>query len=121
MSIDLTKNWVLLRTPQGNYLGQLNQYLEEEGVTYLELRPAFDYINHAMMAPDGRVHRQAVCLPFDNCADETTVGVYATNYTLVRLQDMSEQDRRTYHRLIEQAHSMAVAQRSNLVLSGNAS
>lgn len=109
-----TGDWVLVRTAHGSYLGKVFA-VAEGGVT---LNPAYDYYANLVTTPDGRVQRQTVCLPFDNCVYPVAVSLRLADATIAVFTDMAEADKKKYEKLVDQAEKMSLAARANIQLPG---
>lgn len=114
------ENWALVRTPQGSYLAVVKITSKDDGSLDFTMNPAFDYFTSIQATPDGKLQKQAICLPFDTTLDHVDVHILASNVTMVWFKDLSTEDRKKYHQLIKQADEMARASRSGVQLVGNA-
>lgn len=118
--LDLSDDkWALVRLPQGSYLAVVREYAKHEGSALLTLNPVFDYFTSIQATPEGKLQKQAICLPFDTTLDHVDVNVVASVVTIVWFKDMSKEDRKRYEALVQQADGLARTSRSGIELGAN--
>ena len=107
--------WALVRTAQGSYLGHVDADEYVSGVHHVTLDHAFDYYSSLAGSPDGKVQKQTLCLPFETTLFACPITVTGS-MTIAYLHHMDLTDRERCKKLVQQAHQMAIASRSNLSL-----
>ena len=109
-----TKDWIIIKSSAGSYLGKVLA-TDENTVT---LGPAYEYIQHNGVTPQGIVQARIIAPVDGSCSDKISLTVDKRGSVSYAFDDLHDLDKREFVKQINNVNASSTSRRTGLVLGG---